>query len=172
MLVVGHKWRMWWDPYMAHETAYLPYDFHICGSGAIIRGNSVDNTDDVALHHADVVGMTTPLCQVEKVLDEVHDVGTGVHVVLCVQVSRWSVVLWGHAYPFKLLKDTRVQILVHVFVLEGILGSFLCGSDGCVEVLQLRGEAHTHFERVSHGGGGQMSLSVYVDAVYVCVYGL
>lgn len=65
-----------------------------------------------------------------------------------------------------------MQILVHVFVLEGILGSFLRGSDGCVQVLQLRGEAHTHFERVGHGGGGQMSLSVYVDAVYVRVYGL
>lgn len=43
-----------------------------------------------------------------------------------------------------------MQVLVHVPVFEGIVGGFLGGVDGGVEVLQLRGEAHADFERVGH----------------------
>lgn len=44
-----------------------------------------------------------------------------------------------------------MQVLVHFAVLEGIVGGFLGGGDGGVEVLELVREAHAHFERVRHG---------------------
>lgn len=41
-----------------------------------------------------------------------------------------------------------MQILVHILVLQSILGSFLGGSSAGVEMLQLCAEAHSHFEGV------------------------
>ena len=52
---------------------------------------------------------------------------------------------------FELLEDAGVQVLVHVFVLEGILSCFLGGRRGGVEVLEMVGEAHAHFEGIRHG---------------------
>lgn len=43
-----------------------------------------------------------------------------------------------------------MQVLVHVSVFEGIVGGFLGGIGRGVEVLELVGEAHADFERVSH----------------------
>ena len=67
-------------------------------------------------------------------LDEVHDVSAVVHRV-----------------ALELFEDAGVQVFVHVAVLEGVVGGFLGGGGGGVEVLELRGEAHAHFERVGHG---------------------
>ena len=44
-----------------------------------------------------------------------------------------------------------MQVLVHVSVLEGIVGGFLGGVGRGVEVLELGGEAHADFEGVGHG---------------------
>ncbi len=46
-----------------------------------------------------------------------------------------------------------MEVLVHVFVFEGIVGSFLRRGDGGIEVLELRGEAHADLEGVRHCGG-------------------
>lgn len=70
-----------------------------------------------------------------QVLDEVHDVGAIVHRI-----------------SFELFEDARVQVFVHVPVLEGVVGGLLRGGGGGVEVLELRGEAHAHFEGVGHTG--------------------
>ena len=43
-----------------------------------------------------------------------------------------------------------MQVLVHVPVLEGIVGGFLGGIGGGVEVLELRGEAHANFKGIGH----------------------
>ena len=47
-----------------------------------------------------------------------------------------------------------MQVLVHVSVFEGIVGGFLGGVGGGVEVLELGGEAHADFEGVGHGMRG------------------
>ena len=44
-----------------------------------------------------------------------------------------------------------MQVLVHVSVFEGVVGGFLGGVGGGVEVLELGSEAHADFERVRHG---------------------
>ena len=44
-----------------------------------------------------------------------------------------------------------MQVLVHVSVFEGVVGGFLGGVGGGVEVLELGGEAHADFEGVRHG---------------------
>jgi hypothetical protein len=67
--------------------AYLSYYFDIGGTGTIIGSNSVYDPDDISLHEPDVVGMAIALCQVKKVLNKVHDIGTSVHVILLVNVS-------------------------------------------------------------------------------------
>ena len=43
-----------------------------------------------------------------------------------------------------------MQVLVHVSVLEGIVGGFLGGVGGGIEMLELGGEAHADFEGVGH----------------------
>ena len=43
-----------------------------------------------------------------------------------------------------------MQVFVHVSVFEGIVGGFLGGVGGGVEVLELGGEAHADFEGVGH----------------------
>lgn len=50
-----------------------------------------------------------------------------------------------------------MEVLVHVFVFEGIVGSFLRRGDGGIEVLELRGEAHADLEGVRHCGGSSES---------------
>jgi len=46
-----------------------------------------------------------------------------------------------------------VEIFVHVFVFEGIVGGLLRRRNGSIEVLKLRGEAHANFEGVCHCDG-------------------
>lgn len=57
-------------------------DFDISRARTIIRGNSVDNSYYVALDHAYVVDVAVFLCHLQKMLNEVHDVGASVHVIL------------------------------------------------------------------------------------------
>ena len=45
-----------------------------------------------------------------------------------------------------------MEIFVHVPIFEGIMGRFLGGVDGCIEVLQLGCKAHADFERICHDG--------------------
>ena len=48
-----------------------------------------------------------------------------------------------------------MQVLVHVSVFEGVVGGFLGGVGGGVEVLELGGEAHADFEGVGHDVWGE-----------------
>jgi hypothetical protein len=50
----------------------------------------------------------------------------------------------------ELLQDARVQILVHISVLERILGGLLGGRDGGIEVLKLFSKPHADLEWISH----------------------
>ena len=74
----------------------------------------------------------------------------------------------GATDPFQLLQDARVQVLVHVPVLEGVVGGFLGGVGGGVEVLELGGEAHADFEGVGHGVWED--LRVFGELHSVCGY--
>src|SRR4051812_9555488 len=53
-------------------------------------------------------------------------------------------------YALQLLQDAAVQILVHVPVLQGILGSLVCGGDARIEMLQVLGKADADLEGI-HG---------------------
>ena len=44
-----------------------------------------------------------------------------------------------------------MQVFVHVPIFQGVVGGFLGGVDGGVEVLELGGEAHADFEGIGHG---------------------
>jgi hypothetical protein len=55
-----------------------------------------------------------------------------------------------NAHPFKLFQDARMQVLVHVSVLECVEGGFLGRGYRGIEVLELGGEAHADFEGVGH----------------------
>lgn len=57
-------------------------DLDISGARAVIRGDGVNDSYYVALNHAYVVDVAVLLCHLQKMLDEVHDIGAGVHVVL------------------------------------------------------------------------------------------
>ena len=50
----------------------------------------------------------------------------------------------------KLLQDARVEILIHVTVLEGIMSSLLRRSNRRAQVLELRCEAHADLKGISH----------------------
>lgn len=52
-----------------------------------------------------------------------------------------------------------MQILVHIPILERILGSLVCGSDTCVQMLQMLREANAHLEGI-HGPMALGNLSV------------
>lgn len=43
-----------------------------------------------------------------------------------------------------------MQVFVHISVFEGVVGCFLGGVDGGIEVLELGSEAHADFEGVCH----------------------
>ena len=59
-----------------------------------------------------------------------------------------------------------MQVFVHVSVFEGIVGGFLGGVGGGVEVLELGGEAHADFEGVGHDvWGEQRSLKLELRPV-------
>ena len=61
---------------------YSAHYFHICGTGAIARRDSVDDPEDVALHHAHKFNVVFALGCVAEVFDEVHYVCAVVHGVL------------------------------------------------------------------------------------------
>lgn len=69
------------------DEAHLPDYLDICRPRAIVRRYRVHHPDDVALHHAHIVDVAVLIGHVEKVFDEVHDVGASVHVVLRVLPS-------------------------------------------------------------------------------------
>lgn len=52
-----------------------------------------------------------------------------------------------------------MQVFIHVFVLESILGSFLSRIYRSIEVLQLRTETHSNLERVCHICANKKSAS-------------
>lgn len=66
------------------SLAYLADDFDIGSSRSVIRGNCIDNANDVALHHPNVVWLTLFACLVKEMLNEIHDVGSSVHICLSV----------------------------------------------------------------------------------------
>lgn len=142
------------DLYLVYGTAYLSYDFNVDCAGTIVGSNSIHNANNVALHEPDIFGMTIPLSHIQKMLNKIHDIGPCVHIVLQSLVRtthRNKLPRTKVAYSLELLKNARMQIFVHISVLESILGGFLGGRDRGVEVLQLVDKAHTHFERVGHG---------------------
>lgn len=63
-------------------VAYPSDDLDVGRTRAVVGSDGVDNSYDVSLYHADVVDMAVLLSHLEEVLDEVHDVGSGVHVSL------------------------------------------------------------------------------------------
>lgn len=66
-------------------------------------------------------------------------------------------------YAFQLLQDTGMKILVHVFVLEGILGSLICRRDAGIQVLEVLGEADAHFEGIHVGVFANQSVTAIGD---------
>ena len=133
-----------------------PHDLDVGRPGAVARRDGVHDAQYVPLHHADEVGVVLAQGHVAEVLDEVHDVCAVVHGELprapTGQLSGCgSRKSEEPTDPFQLLQDARVQVLVHVSVLEGVVGGFLGGVGGGVEVLELGGEAHADFEGVGHG---------------------
>lgn len=59
-----------------------PDDLDVRGTRSIVRGDSIDDSDDVALYHPDVVDVAVLLCELQEVLDEVHYIGASIHVIL------------------------------------------------------------------------------------------
>ena len=59
-----------------------------------------------------------------------------------------------------------MQVLVHVSVLEGIVGGFLGGVGGGIEMLELGGEAHADFEGVGHYEQRSLELRVVVGKAF------
>jgi len=57
-------------------------DLNVRSSRTVFGGGGVDDTEDVALHHADIIEVVFTGGHVAEVLDEIHDVGAVVHGVL------------------------------------------------------------------------------------------
>ena len=56
----------------------------------------------------------------------------------------------AYPYPFQLLKNAGVKVLVHVFAFDSVVGGLGLGVDGGIEVLEGVGELHANFEGVGH----------------------
>lgn len=69
--------------WMSERVAYPPDDLYVSRTRAVVGGDSVDHPYDVPLYHADIVDMAVLLGHLEEVLNEIHDVGASVHVILC-----------------------------------------------------------------------------------------
>jgi hypothetical protein len=52
------------------------------------------------------------------------------------------------AYTLQLLNNTRMQILIHIPILQRILRRLIGACHGCIEMLQVLREADAHFEGV------------------------
>lgn len=95
--------------------------------------------------------MVLSLSHVAQMLDEVHDVRSIIHGVLWKQISvATKRRIQEKAYTFELLQNTRVQVFVHVPILQSIMGGFLGGVDRCIEMLQLRCKPHADLEGIRH----------------------
>lgn len=64
------------------EGAHSSDDFDVGGARPIIGGDGIDDADDVALHHADIVHVLVLLGHLKEMLNEVHNVGARIHIVL------------------------------------------------------------------------------------------
>lgn len=62
-----------------------------------------------------------------------------------------------HSYPFQLLDDAAVQVLIHFFVFDCIVSSLLCRVDACIKVLKLMGELDANLERICHDSARRAS---------------
>lgn len=56
----------------------LPHNLDISRPRPVIRRHGIDHPNNVPLHHADVILLSVLVGHIEKVLDEVHDVGSHV----------------------------------------------------------------------------------------------
>lgn len=70
------------------SCSYLPGNLDIRSARAVIGCNSVDDTYNIALHHAHVFRVAITVGQVQEVLDEVHNIGARVHAVLFCSMSQ------------------------------------------------------------------------------------
>jgi len=66
---------MWNFPYLSHN-------FHIRGTSPIARSHGINNPQNIPLHHSHKLEMVFAPRHVAQLLDEEHDVGAIVHVVL------------------------------------------------------------------------------------------
>jgi hypothetical protein len=124
-------------------SQFFTHPAHNAHIGTFIANYTLDNAQNIALQHAHKAHgaaiATRPILldgQLAQALDEEHDVGARVHVG-----------------SLELLEDARVQVLVHVAVLERIEGGLLQRRVRRAEMRQQRREALAHFERVRHGCG-------------------
>ncbi|GKT88103.1 hypothetical protein Ct61P_05953 [Colletotrichum tofieldiae] len=65
-----------------HSETHSSHDLDIGGARSVIGSDGVNDANDVALHHANVVDVLLLLGHLQEMLDEVHDVGASVHIVL------------------------------------------------------------------------------------------
>lgn len=63
-------------------SAYLADDLDVGSSRTIIWRHGVDDANDVALHHPDVVRVAVFTCDVKEMLNKIHDIGPCVHIRL------------------------------------------------------------------------------------------
>ena len=71
-----------------HSSTYLANHLGIGSPGTIVGCDCLYDTDYISLHHAHIIRVSILLSHLKEVLDEVHDVGTCVHVVL--RRASWS----------------------------------------------------------------------------------
>jgi hypothetical protein len=72
------------------DGIYLANHLNIGSTRSILGADGINNSNDVSLHHADVVVAALLVGHLEKVLNKIHDIGTGVHVILDAGVSMHS----------------------------------------------------------------------------------
>lgn len=58
---------------------YLADYFDVRCAGAILGCYSIDNPDNVALKHTNIIGMSILAGMFKKMFDEIHDIGPCVH---------------------------------------------------------------------------------------------
>lgn len=79
---------------------HLSHDLDVSSAGTIFWSNGIDDLEDVALHHSDIVFVAFSMRHFAKVFDEVHDVGSDVHVILD-DVSRGAHISSASAHTFS-----------------------------------------------------------------------
>lgn len=66
------------------KAGYLSDNADIRGARPVVRSHSVNDPDDVPLHHPHVVLMAVLTRQLQELLDEVHDVCPRIHIAALV----------------------------------------------------------------------------------------